>query len=292
MMTSMTAQPRRPVPARSAQLTWGLRGAGPPDIPVRAASVFGAGVTPDQAWGHSTGRGVRVCVVDSGIEAEHPDVGVLSGSYQVLAEDLSVVEVEPGDACGHGTACASIIRQAAPDCELYSVQVLGAGFSGTGDVLLAGLQWAIEQGFDVINMSLSTTRPQFAQALHEMADEAFFARSVIVAAAHNSQVESFPWRFSSVVSVGSHQEEDPSLILYNPRPPVEFFAQGQNVRVGWLNGSSIRTTGNSFATPRIAGICAQIMAKHPQLTVFELKSVLYQIAANVRAAGGAERCET
>jgi subtilisin len=168
------------------------------------------------------------------------------------------------------------------------VQVLGAGFSGTGKVLLAGLRWAVLQGFDVINMSLSTTRPEFVHALHEMADDAFFARSAIVASAHNSQVESFPWRFSSVISVGSHQEEDPDLVLYNPRPPVEFFAQGQNVRVGWLNGSSIRTTGNSFATPRIAGLCAQIMAKHPQLTVFELKSVLYQIAANVGAAGGSE----
>jgi subtilisin len=287
-MTSTTTHRHERAVAKTAGLTWGLRGAGPDHIPVRATSVFGTGVTRDQAWGRSTGRGVRVCVVDSGIEADHPDVGPLSGSYRVLGEDLSVVQAEPYDACGHGTACASIIRQAAPDCELYSVQVLGAGFSGTGKVLLAGLKWAVEQGFDVINMSLSTTRPEFVQALHEMADDAFFARSVIVAAAHNSRVESFPWRFSSVISVGSHQEEDPGLVLYNPEPPVEFFAQGQNVRVGWLNGSSIRTTGNSFATPRIAGLCAQIMAKHPQVTVFELKSVLYQIAANVRPAVGVE----
>lgn len=286
-MTSTTTQPRRPAAAKTAKLTWGLRGAGPQDIPVSAAGVFGNGVTGDQAWGNSTGRGIRVCVVDSGIEADHPDVGPLSGSYRV-GEDLSVVQVEPHDACGHGTACASIIRHAAPECELYSVQVLGAGFSGTGKVLLAGLKWAVQQGFDVINMSLSTTRPEFVHALHEMADDAFFARSVIVASAHNSQVESFPWRFSSVISVGSHQEEDPGLVLYNPQPPVEFFAQGQNVRVGWLNGSSIRTTGNSFATPRIAGLCAQILAKHPQVTVFELKSVLYQIAANVRATGDIE----
>ncbi|MDQ2836375.1 MAG: S8 family serine peptidase [Actinomycetota bacterium] len=266
----------------TAKLKWGLRGAGPDDIPVRAAGVLPS--TAEQAWGGSTGRGVRVCVVDSGIEGDHPEVGELHGSYRVVKDDdgCRVEPTEAVDSCGHGTACASIIRQAAPDCELYSVQVLGAGFAGTGEVLLAGLRWAVDQGFDVINMSLSTTRQQFVQALHEMADDAFFSRGAIVASAHNSPVESFPWRFSSVISVGSHQQEDPELYLYNPDPPVEFFAQGQNVRVGWLNGSTIRTTGNSFATPRIAGLCARILAKHPQLTVFELKSVLYQAAANVR----------
>ncbi|MEO6701394.1 MAG: S8 family serine peptidase [Jatrophihabitantaceae bacterium] len=267
---------------KPAGLTWGLRGSGPDDIPVQAG-LAGSGI--DRAsWASSTGRGVRVCVVDSGIEADHPGVGEVQGSYQVVKDDSGcrVEQAEPADSCGHGTACAGIIREAAPDCELYSVQVLGKGFGGTGEVLLAGLRWAVEQGFDVINMSLSTTRPQFVPALREMTDNAFFGRSVIVASAHNTPVESFPWRFSSVISVGSHQLEDPELYLYNPSPPVEFFAQGQNVRVAWLNGSTIRTTGNSFATPRISGMCARILANYPRLTAFELKTVLYQAAANVQ----------
>ena len=54
-----------------------------------------------------------------------------------------------GDLCGHGTACAGIVRSLAPDCEIISVRVLGAGFTGSGGVLLAGLRWAVEQGFDV-----------------------------------------------------------------------------------------------------------------------------------------------
>jgi subtilisin len=277
-MTGIAERTRPPEPGK---LTWGLRGA--QSARVRPAGVLGT-LTAEQAWGGSTGAGVRVCVVDSGIEAGHPEVGPVAGSYQVVDDGRSVEPAEPGDACGHGTACASIIRRVAPDCELYSVRVLGAGFAGTGNALLAGLRWAVEQGFDLINMSLSTTRRQFAQALHEMADDAFFGRSVIVASAHNSPVESFPWRFCSVISVGSHQQPDPDLCLYNPHPPVEFFAQGQNVRVGWLNGSTIRTTGNSFATPQISGRCARILAKHPRLTVFELKSVLYQTAANVHSA--------
>jgi subtilisin family serine protease len=269
---------------RPAGLTWGLRGHGPDDIPVQAAALPGGEPVSERSWAGSTGRGIRVCVVDSGIEADHPEVGSVQGSYQVVKDEAGcrVVPAEPGDSCGHGTACAGIIRQQAPDCELYSVQVLGKGFGGTGEVLLAGLRWAVQQGFDVINMSLSTTRSQFVQGLREMTDDAFFGRSAIVASAHNTPVESFPWRFSSVISVGSHQIEDPELFLYNPAPPVEFFAQGQNVRVAWLNGSTIRTTGNSFATPRISGLCARILAEHPRLTVFELKTVLYQAAANVQ----------
>ncbi len=285
---TLPSAPLRSVGTRLTELSWGLRGYGPQDIPVRAAAMFDTAVTPQSAVGTSTGAGVRVCVVDSGIEAGHPAVGGLSGSFRVTGEDLAVVATEPGDSCGHGTACASIIRQAAPDCELYSVQVLGSGFSGTGKVLLAGLRWAVEQGFDVINMSLSTTRREFVQALHELADDAYFSRSVIVASAHNTRVESFPWRFCSVISVGSHQEEDSGLILYNPRPPVEFFARGQNVEVGWLAGSTIRTTGNSYATPQVAGLCARILGEHPLLTAFEVKSVLYRMAVNVGADNAVE----
>ncbi|MET8945806.1 S8 family serine peptidase [Streptomyces sp. NPDC004542] len=247
-------------------------------------------VTPAWAWGGSTGRGVRVCIVDSGVERNHLMVGRVASAHMVVEGDDGRPRIRPtdtGDLCGHGTACAGIVREVAPECELHSVRVLGENFTGTGDFLLTGLRWAVEQGFDVINMSLSTTHTRFVRELHELADEAYFRRSVIVASAHNSPVVSFPWRFCSVVSVGSHQEGDAGLHLYNPRPPVEFYAQGQDVRVAWLDNCVTRTTGNSFATPRIAGLCALILAKHPGLTVFQLKTVLYLTAANVGPASSA-----
>jgi subtilisin family serine protease len=162
--------------------------------------------------------------------------------------------------------------------------VLGAGFKGSGSVLLEGLRWAIGQGFDVINMSLSTTKKQFSGLLHELADSAYFRRTVLVASAHNMPVESYPWRFSSVISVGSHEEADPLTFFYNPAPPVEFFARGVNVEVAWIGGARIRSSGNSFATPHMSGICTLILAKHPELTPFQLKSVLYLTASNVGGA--------
>jgi subtilisin family serine protease len=247
-----------------------------------------ARVDREWAWGGSTGKGVRVCILDSGIEAGHPLIGEVKGQWSVAIgpDDEPVVsEDEQGDACGHGTACAGIVRSLAPDAELYSVRVLGAGYTGSGPVLLAGLRWAVEQGFDVVNMSLSTTKKQFASVLHELADSAYFRRTVLVASAHNLPVQSYPWRFSSVISVGSHELEDPFALFSNPEPPVEYFARGVDLDVAWLGGSRIRVTGNSFATPHVTGLCALVMAKHPELTPFQLKSVLYLVSDNVGGRG-------
>jgi subtilisin family serine protease len=266
-------------------LSWKLVGRGASDIPVEAEWPP-LRPTPAWAWGDSDGSGVRVCVVDSGIERGHPLVGPVDGAVAVVTEGgrSRVVPDDQGDACGHGTACASVIRRLAPNCSLWSVRVLGAGLLGKGESLIAGLRWAIAEGFDLVNLSLSTTKRQLVPLLHDLADRAYFTRTLLVASAHNMPVESFPWRFSSVISVGSHAEPDPFLFCYNPTPPVEFFARGVNVPVAWLGGRELHCSGNSFATPHITGICALMLAKHPGLTCFQTKCLLYLTAANVRAA--------
>ncbi len=243
-----------------------------------------ASVDREWAIGGATGDGVKVCILDSGIEPDHPRVGPIAGAVAISVDEEGETHVEPdeeGDLCGHGTACAGVIRGIAPDAEIYSVRVLGGGFTGSGDVLVAGLRWAVAQGYDIVNMSLSTTKRRLGEALHELADSAYFKRTVLVASAHNMPVESFPWRFSSVISVGSHEEPDPLRFYANPSPPVEFFAHGVDVDIAWIGGRSIRATGNSFATPCISAIAALILSKHPRLTPFQLKSVLFQISSNV-----------
>ena len=92
-----------------------------------------------------------------------------------------------------------------------------------------------------------------------------------------------------MISVGSHEEPDPLAFFYNPAPPVEFFARGVDVEVAWLGGGKIRSTGNSFATPHMSGICALILGKHPELTPFQLKSVLHLTANNVARRGDERR---
>lgn len=251
---------------------------------IRMAPTWPDRVDREWAWGGSTGKGAVVAVVDSGIERGHPLVGEVEEAVVVtgaVGEEPSIDEDEQGDACGHGTACAGIVRSLAPECRLVSVRVLGSGYTGSGRLLVAGLRWAIDRGVDVINMSLSTTKLDLAAALHELTDTAYFNRTIVVASAHNMPVESFPWRFSSVLSVGSHELDRGDAFYYNPNPPVEFFARGVEVDVAWVDGSTLRTTGNSFATPHMSGFCALIRAKHPELTPFQVKNVLYLTANNV-----------
>jgi hypothetical protein len=140
-------------------------------------------VDREWAFGSATGESVKVCVLDSGVEPDHPAVGAVAGAVAISLDEEGTTVVTPdeeGDLCGHGTACAGVIRALAPAADIYSVRVLGSGFTGTGQVLLAGLRWAVEQDYDVINMSLSTTKRAFSEMLREIADTAYFKRTVLV----------------------------------------------------------------------------------------------------------------
>jgi subtilisin family serine protease len=244
-------------------------------------------ITPEWAWGGSTGKGIKVCIVDSGIEADHPALaGAVRGGVAVeRGPDGPVLrEGLHDDLFGHATACAGIIHSLAPEAELYSARVLGPNLKGGGDALVAGVRWAVEQRMDVINLSLSTRKQEYADMLHDLTDEAYFQGAVMVASANNMPVYSYPWLFSSVISVASHAENDPYTFYYNPAPPVEFTAPGVDLELAWSGHSTAVGTGNSYATPHISGIVALIKAKHPQLTPFGLKTVLYYTARNVREA--------
>lgn len=241
-------------------------------------------ISPDWAWGGSTGKGVKVAIIDSGVDASHPAVKSVSG-YVAIKEDTNgklVYETEPHeDVYGHGNACASIIRSIAPDVEIYSVKVLGAALMGRGQIFAAGLRWAIENSMDVCNLSLGTTKKDFFSTLHELADMAYFRNIMLVTAANNLAAPSFPSVYSSVIAVASHSSKDPQLFYYNSQPPVEFGAPGINVDVAWKGGSTITATGNSFAAPHISGVIARILGKHPELTVFQMKLILRALAANM-----------
>ncbi|MGH2602348.1 MAG: S8 family serine peptidase, partial [Dehalococcoidia bacterium] len=170
----------------------------------------------------------------------------------------------------------------APDVELVSIRVLGAMLSGKGPVFAHGLRWGIEQGLDVINLSLGTTKRDYYGLFHELADLAYFRNTVLVTAANNMPVESYPSLYSSVVSVACHDGSDPYEFYYNPSPPVEFGAPGINVTVAWLEGQTATVTGNSFSAPHITGLAAKILSKHPGLTPFQIKTILRATAANAR----------
>lgn len=244
-------------------------------------------LTREWAWGEATGSGVDVAVVDSGIDAEHPMVGGVDSavalSYDSAEEDgVRRVEGPHEDLFGHGTACAGIIRALAPQCRLHSVRVLGERLTGKGLVFAAGLEWAIEHRFRVVNLSLSTGKEDYFGRFHELADRAYFAGIMLVCAVNNVASPSYPSQYASVFSVAAHDRQDPFGFDYNPAPPVELGAPGIDVTVAWKGGGTIVSTGNSFAAPHVAGLIARLLSKHPDLTPFQVKTVLHALADNAR----------
>lgn len=238
-------------------------------------------ITPEWAWGGSNGGGVKVAVIDSGIEAGHPAVNGVNGYVSIEGSGGEFITEPHDDVFGHGTACAGIIRSLAPECELYSIRVLGPSLTGRGPAFARGLKWAIENGMRICNLSLGSTRRDLFAPLYEITDAAYFRNVVLVTAANNLPIPSAPSLYASVLSVAAHAVNDPYVIYYNPNPPVEFGAHGIDVRVAWKGGTWITATGNSFATPHVSGLAARILAKHPGLTVFHMKAVLRALAANL-----------
>ncbi len=233
---------------------------------------------PVQEWASARGAGVTVAVIDSGIEGSHPAVGgrvVRAVRVDLHGESATIDDEAPIDVVGHGTACAGIIHGLAPEAELVSVRVLGKNNRTKGLAFAYGLDWVIQQGIGVANLSLSSRSEELYATFHDLADQAYFGNTVLVCAASNYPgLASYPSLYSSVVSVAAHDMPDATTWFYNPRPPVEFGAWGVDVPVAWRDGTTIVATGNSFASPHIAGLVAKIRSAFPQASPFEVKAIL------------------
>ena len=179
----------------------------------------------DRGWafGDGSGRGLRVAIVDSGVEADHPAVGgrlVESVAVERAGDDWVVVATEPADVVGHGTACAGIIHALAPEADIVSIRVLGPDNRGNGGAFATGLLWAIEEsGASIANLSLSSRSDAFFGPLHELADEAYFRNVLLVSAANNVSVASYPSLYASVVSVAAHDMASARFVVLQPGAP-------------------------------------------------------------------------
>jgi subtilisin family serine protease len=226
-----------------------------------------------------------VAIIDSGIDANHPHVGALSGCASfVYDEDApDSVRVDDGlhdDLFGHGTACAGIVRSLAPNAEIWSLRVLGEQLTGKARVFARALEWAIEHEMHVVNLSLSTSNDDWYGTFQDLCDRASFARIMIVCALANEPKASYPSQFSSVFSVAAAEDRDVQKWWRNPHAPAEWGAPGIDIDIAWLDRATINATGNSFAAPHLAGHLARLVEMHPGIAAWQAKTVMAELAAN------------
>jgi subtilisin family serine protease len=220
-------------------------------------------VDAEISWGISTGDPVKVGVIDTGIDLKHPDLKEnIKGGYNAINPLKS-----PDDDNGHGTHVAGIIAAlnnsigvigVGPKIDLYAIKVLNASGSGYLSDVIEGLDWAVSNGMQVVNMSLGTD--QDVQSFHDAILSAYNAGVTIVAAAGNSGgAVSYPAAYPEVIAVSATDEDDQIASWSSRGPEVDLAAPGVNI-YSTYKGSTYKTlSGTSMAAPHVTGAAALII---------------------------------
>ena len=225
----------------------------------------------------ATGAGVRVALVDSGVNAQHSHVGFLAGgiAFSVVADGRVQEHGDYSDRIGHGTALAGIMRAKAPQVELYAVKIFADRLAASLPVLAAALHWAVQQRMHIINLSLGTTNPDHRAQLSDIVTQANAAGSVLVASSPPGRIDVFPAALPGVIGVAGddlcgwnehrYVAGDPIPFRAHPCPrPLPGPAQARNFR------------GHSFASAHLSAMLALLAEQRPDFTLSETQKYLQQ----------------
>lgn len=233
-----------------------------------------------QAWSVSQGNSVRVAVIDTGIDLNHPDLkDNVKGAVNVRSPDKG-----GDDDNGHGTEVAGVIAAlnnsigvvgVAPRASLYAVKALG--FRGEGRIsnIIEGIQWCMDNGIQVINMSLGSSKD--SRSLKRAISAAYKAGIVMVAAAGNSgpgDSVDFPGAYPEVLAVSATDRNDNLASFSSTGPQVALAAPGKDIRTTSLNGSYKIVSGTSFSAPHVTGTVALMLANAPDMVPETVRSLL------------------
>jgi subtilisin family serine protease len=224
-----------------------------------------ARIGANQTWASTTGSGIKVAVIDTGIDLAHPDLkGHIKGSYNAISPRKSAT-----DDNGHGTHVAGIIGAinntfgvvgVAPNVNLYAVKVLDRNGSGYLSNIIKGMDWAIANHMNVINMSFgsATGNQSFADAVKRVHD----AGIVQVAAAGNSGgAVIFPAAYPEVIAVSATDNTDAPAYFTSHGPEVDIAAPGVNIFSTYKGGTYATLSGTSMASPHVAGTAALVLSR-------------------------------
>ncbi len=215
-------------------------------------------------WEQTKGQGIKVAVIDTGISSRHPDLrGRVKGRVVTVNGGLGLSEID-----GHGTHVAGTIAAVAnekgivgvaPDVELYDVRAFGP--DGTAEIadIVEGINWAIENNMNIINMSFGTTENNFA--LRHAVKQAARAGIILVASAgNNGGALEYPAAYKEVVAVGAIDKENNLASFSSRGNGLDVVAPGVGIKSTWLNGSYRVLDGTSMAAAHISGLYALQLA--------------------------------
>jgi type VII secretion-associated serine protease mycosin len=247
----------------------------------------------DRAWDVSKGAGVKVAVVDTGVDTQHPDLSGRIGVGTNIVPSTNSVQ----DDSGHGTMVAGVIAAnlnngrggagIAPQAQILPVKVLDAGGAGTDGDIADGITWAADHGAKVINLSLGG--PGGGDVLCAAVNTALAADAVVVAAAGNDGAESvgYPAACPGVIAVSAttHTGALTAFSSYGWR--VDIAAPGLDITSTSLSqpptsDSYATESGTSFSTPIVAGVAALVRAHDTGASQAE---VVQQILSTARDVG-------
>lgn len=235
----------------------------------------------------ATGEGIRVCVIDSGIERSILEEKQRKQGHEILPIEGGIFragQAAPSPYDGHqstphGTTVADIILTLAPRVQLFSADVFGPQGSCEVEVVIDALRWAVDVWkCKVINLSLGVPEPRLQALpkriqLQRAVEEGYFKDALIVAAAHNEHplTRSYPAAFApSLLSVDKGLFEDPLKVVYQLRDQIEFQAHGR----GYF-GPFSHEPATSWAAPHLSAVAARLLSLRPTLKPFEMKTLLY-----------------
>ena len=230
------------------------------------------------------GRGVKIAVLDSGIDVTHPWLAGLT-----LADDLAIVEqdarllVAPGegkDVYGHGTAIAGILRELAPEAEIGSFRVLGEQLRSRTLIIREGARQALDRGYHILNCSFGCSREDHVLLYKDWIDDAYLRNRHVIAACNNEDFHRREWpgHFPTVLTVKCTRSDRADAWFCRAGQMVEFAARGADLEVAWLGGTQKKVTGSSFAAPHVAGLLARLLSPFPALSPLLAKAMLQTLA--------------
>lgn len=210
-----------------------------------------------ELWKHTKGEGVRVAVLDTG--CNHKDIKVKK--FVNLSND------EDEDKSGHGTWVAGCIKAMggflgiAPECELYVGKILTNEGSGDWDWLRKGLEWALAEKCEIVNVSAGGdyTGRQIQPVLKEMANKGII---VVCAGGNAGDLLFFPAHDENSLAVGAVDKKWQKARFSNFGPRLLVMAPGVELLGCWLNDGYAKVTGTSMATPIMSGILTLEQEKH------------------------------